>query len=107
MIEWIFKKVKHLKDDRFYGLGCFEIDSNIKLEHFLDVLKKQNGLNGIKMDDWYYLLEDVRKHREDNSIHQRVFSSLIANQITRVQPMKTPVGLAYAMRIIYDEDSND
>jgi hypothetical protein len=38
---------------------------------------------------------------------RRTFPSLFANQIVGVQPMSTPVGLAYALRFLYDDGINE
>ena len=35
---------------------------------------------------------------------RRTFPTLFANQFCNVQPMKTPIGLAYSMRVIYNQD---
>lgn len=38
---------------------------------------------------------------------RRTFPDLFANKVVGVQPMTQPAGLAYAMRIIYDEDTDE
>lgn len=35
---------------------------------------------------------------------RRTFPSLFSNTITGVQPMSEPVGLAYALRFVYNDD---
>jgi len=38
---------------------------------------------------------------------RRTFPDLFANKVVGVQAMSTPVGLAYAMRVVYDDDSGN
>jgi hypothetical protein len=102
-----------------------ENDKYIKLKNMTDILShKEYILRDFKedarqrLDEWFEKIES-EKIFECNGILsslfqpialalvRRTFPSLFANKIVGVQPMLAPVGLAYAMRFMYNNENED
>jgi len=122
MIRWKFYKAK--SNDALLTSLFHNIDEKFEVECFTDILKNKERIwneldkveGGADLSDkeiFYgkYLieLEDVNFIKKDNfkSLIMRVPPTLFGNTIVGVQPMSTPVGLAYAMRMIYNEEDEE
>ncbi len=109
MIEW-----KYTKNDS---------SNHTELEEFMDVLVKIDKCNKKEnKEESAYLIKVWLDKLEDDEVSfissdsfspiafalvRRTFPDLFSNKVCGVQPMTQPVGLAYAMRIIYNEDIDD
>ncbi|MFW6172600.1 MAG: hypothetical protein ACOC5T_02545 [Elusimicrobiota bacterium] len=108
MIEW-----KYTKNNP---------SNNIELEEFMDVLvridkcnkKVEKEVSAHFIENWLDKLEDDEASFISSdfspiafALVRRTFPDLFSNKVCGVQPMTQPVGLAYAMRIIYNEDIDD
>jgi len=91
------------------------------LNTVIDILNKKNNIFRTYTDkevaensfnEWMEKLESEKEFSWSSGFSilgnfalpliRQTFPSLFANKVVSVQPMSTPVGLAYAMRVIYD-----
>lgn len=111
MVKWtiskkidkdIFKQDFRQYMDVWVMVNSF-FDSEQDLEYVLELVRV-----------WYEKLEDEEIF--ETGFHftpvslvlvRRTFPSLFANKVVGFQPMTTPVGLAYAMRVIYNDGNNE
>jgi len=99
-----------------------EKDKYIKLQNMTDILShKESILREFKedahqrLDEWFEKCENEKVFQWSDGFFsflmgytlplvRRTFPSLFANQVVGVQAMPAPVGLAYALRVIYNEN---
>lgn len=115
MIKWkIDKKEKHKN-----------IDKSIKLINMMDIfIHKKYVLNKYKNDETDNQLNELFKRLEDEKVFdcngefwsfapiglalvRKTFPSLFTSNVVGVQAMSAPVGLAYAMRVCYNDDEDE
>lgn len=101
-----------------------EKDKYIRLQNMTDILIHKEYILRTVKEDARKNLEEWFKNCESEKIFKctgnfwifnpigmalvrQTFPALIANKIVGVQPMSQPVGLAYAMRIIQNEDEDE
>lgn len=124
MIKWQFysrpdKDILNPSAKIVLALDILEMRYNISDGVMKDLVESINDKN-IKIfqgrwEQWLNAAEDIEVHTYGNNtlfnpiglaLVRRTFPSLMANQIVGVQAMSTPVGLAYSMRVFY-EDVNE
>lgn len=120
MIEWKFEK-ENTADQKIglnHVLDILEMKSHVSYE----MIKHDEDINSANIEDfqkqwniWLERWEDVEVFKIDPfkfspiamALVRRTFPQLFANKVVGVQAMTKPVGLAYALRVIYNEDDHD
>jgi len=99
----------------------WKCNNDDSLEDHMDILVRISKIKNEEDTTTEYIkrsIEILFQKFEDVEIHdfsfgfspiamalvRRTFPTLFANKIVGVQPMNPPVGLSYAMRIIYEKD---
>ncbi|MFW6173797.1 MAG: hypothetical protein ACOC5T_08635 [Elusimicrobiota bacterium] len=117
MIRWKFKKNEN---EAF--------STEVKQEFVFDILEMKTHLITVNeninedsieyfqknwkmwIDRWEseeeYLIDPDKFSPVAMALTRKTFPDLFANKVCGVQPMKTPVGLSYATRVICDDKSN-
>lgn len=119
MIKWTFKK--NIKNQKINSKEDF-MDILIRIEHIKQKEKEKEVVDYDSIDrlikEWFKCIEDFKIHKVDNqyiflfspialALVKKSFPALFANQVVGVQPMSQPVGLAYAMRFIYNDEDEE
>ena len=117
MIKWAFKIQEEQADVKLE----FVIDIMLMRSHLsYQAIPNDEDINEDAIQDfqemwmnWLDRWEDDEEFLVGNrnmfgavamALVRRTFPDLLANKLCSVQPMKTPTGLAYAMRVIYNQD---
>ena len=119
MVSWKFKKdeTSEAEVELKHVLDILEMKSHVSYE----MIKHDADINEPNIEDfqkqwnvWLDRWEDDNVFKIDPfsfspiamALVRRTFPDLFANKIVGIQPMKVPVGLAYAMRVIYNQEDN-
>jgi len=107
MIKWKYYK----KQENAHTLEDF-MDVVVCIQH---IKNEKRIFDFCSVEEWIEWLDDIDIHSIEPfsfrpialALIKRTFPSLVANKIVGVQPMSQPVGLAYDMRIIYDDKDKE